>query len=231
MPSMLYQDESPCGSFKACGAAFDYLYNAQDHGLAIFRNVTGCKTLNITLPQKIKENPQLFVHQLEKATQIKALMLSNYQTNKLCETIVPEKLAAIAKSVSRVALNSFDLGNNRVSRFSDVLRRGFKLKELEIDYIDHSSTGSPYYKAKIVSYRDNCIVVREDTLSDTLRRLSDSIVSDLILREFSSHTDQNSQNLLRLSTRLSIIAKILNDQFIPSHFVSNLSDSTSVSRI
>lgn len=231
MSSMLYQTLSSGGSFKANGAGFYYSYDADENGLSVFRNISGCKTLNITLPKKIKNDPLLFVHQLEKATQIKALTLSNYTTIKLCETIVPEKLAAIAKSVSRLALNSFDLSNNDVGRFSNVLRRGFGLKEMDISYIDHSASGDPYYKAKIVTKKDNCIVVRDSSLPVTLKKLSDGIVSDMIMREFTSHTDQNSQKLLRLSTRISIISKILNESFIPERFLTNRIDSSSSSII
>jgi len=227
MSSMLYQTLGSCGSFKANGAGFYYTYNAEDNGLAIFRNISGCKTLNIILPRKIRDDPQLFVHQLEKATQIKALTLSNNTTIKLCETIVPEKLAAIAKSISRLALYSFDLSNNNAQRFSSVLQRGFGLKELDISYIDHAASGDPYYKAKIVTKKDNCLVVRDSSLPVTLKKLSDGIMSDMIMREFTSHTDQNSQNLLRLSTRISIISKILNKSFIPERFLANRVDSTS----
>lgn len=227
MSSMLYQTLGSCGSFKANGAGFYYTYHAENNGLAIFRNISGCKTLNITLPQKIKDNPQLFVSHLEKATQIRALMLSNNATIKLCETIVPEKLAAIAKSVSRLALNSYDLSNNNVDRFANILRRGFGLKELDISYIDHAASGEPYYKAKIITKKDNCLVVRDNSLPVTLKKLSDGIVSDMIMREFTSHTDQNSQNLLRLSTRISVISKILNESFIPERFLMNQTDSLS----
>lgn len=225
MGSLRYQEGGSLGSFEANGVSFNYSYDAQANNLTIFRNnCFECESLKIHLPEKIRNNPKLFVHQLEKATQIKALILSSNSTIKLCETIVPEKLTTIAKSVSRLALNSFDLGNNRISKFSDILRRGFGLKQLEISYIEHSSS-QPYYKAKIVSKRDNCVVVREDTIEETLKKLSESIVSDLIMRELSAHNDLNSQKLLNLSTRLSVIAKILNNEFIPSRFIANFDDS------
>lgn len=225
MSSLRYQEGGSLGCFEAIGVSFKYSYNATANNLAIIRrDCMGCESLNIQLPEKIRNNPKLFVHQLEKATQIKALILSSNTTIKLCETIVPEKLTTIAKSVSRLALNSYDLGNNRISKFSDVLRRGFGLKQLEISYIQHSSS-TPYYKAKIVSKRDNCVVVREDTIEGTLKKLSESIVSDLIMRELSAHNDQSSQKLLNLSTRLSVIAKILNNDFVPCKFIAKIDDS------
>lgn len=225
MGSLLYQGSGSSGNFEATGVSFSYLYDASANSLTILRKTClECESLNIQLPEKIKANPKLFVQHLEKATQIKALILSSNATIKLCETIVPEKLIAIAKSVSRLALNSYDLDNNRISKFSDILRRGFGLKQLEISYIEHPSS-QPYYKAKIISRRDNCVVVREDTIDETLKKLSESIVSDLIMRELSAHSDHNSQKLLNLSTRLSVIAKILNNDFIPSRFLTKFDDS------
>ncbi|MFP4312738.1 MAG: hypothetical protein ACLFR0_00305 [Alphaproteobacteria bacterium] len=225
MGSLRYQEGGSLGSFAVSGESFRYEYDADKNRLAITRKDCACDRFHIQLPEKIKANPRLFVHQLEKATQIKALILSNNQTIRLCETIVPDKLITIAKSVSRLALNSYDIGNNRISRFTDILRRGFGLKILEISYIDHNSSGQPYYKAKIVSQKDNCIVVREDTISDTLKKLSEYIASDLIIRELTAHSDHSSQKLLKLSTRLSVIAKILNDSFVPAKFMINQPDS------
>lgn len=230
MRSLRYQGGGSLGSFEANGVSFRYAYDAETNQLTIIRRDCNCDTFRIQLPEKIKTNPRLFVHQLEKATQIKALMLSNNQTVKLCETIVPEKLTTIAKSVSRLALNSFDIGNNRISKFSDILRRGFGLKTLEISYIDHESSGQPYYKAKIISQRNNCIVVREDTIAEALKKLSEHIATDLIMRELSVHSDQSSQKLLKLSTRLSVIAKVLNNNFIPHKFIQNIDDSQSITQ-
>lgn len=224
MEPLRHQIVSPCGQVEAWGAAFNYRYNPEENMLCVFRNESGCKTLNITLPTKIRTNPQLFIKQLEKATQIKALMLSNNMTLRLCQTIVPDKLSAIAKSVSKLALNSYDLSTDRINHFSKLVRRSYGLKEFEIAEIDNQASGS-YYKAKIVSCRDNFVIVREDTMPDTLKKLSEGILSDLIALEFSSRNNICSEQLLRLSTRLSVMSKIVNDAFIPEKYLSISTDS------
>ncbi len=221
-----YQKVDSCGDLTAQGAAFNYSYNALKNTLLVYRNENGCKTLSITLPLKIAGNPLLFIQHLEKATQIKALMLSSNETIKLCQTIVPEKLTAIAKSVSKLALNSYDLGTERITNFTKLIRRSYGLKEFEISYIDHESSGAkPYYKAKIVSCRDNCVVVREDTMHQILKKLSEKILSDLIALEFSSRNNNCSEQLLRLSARINVMSKIIDDRFDPANFVLILPDS------
>jgi len=224
MEPLRHQIVSPCGQIEAWGAAFNYRYNPEKNTLCVFRTESGCKTLNITLPAKIAANPLLFITQLEKATQIKALMLSNNTTLRLCQTIVPEKLSAIAKSVSKLALNSFDLSSGRIEKFSKLVRRSYGLKEFEISYIDNQASGS-YYKAKIVSCRDNFVIVREDNMPDTLKKLSEGILSDLIALEFSSRNNSCSEQLLRLSTRLSVMSKIVSDVFIPEKYLTISTDS------
>lgn len=219
-----YQETDSSGSLDAYGAAFNYNYVAQTNALNIYRNENGCKTLNITLPAKIAENPLLFITHLEKATQIKALMLSNHATIRLCQTIVPDKLSAIAKSVSKLALNSYDLSMGNTDKFSKLIRRSYNLKHFDITKIEHESSPHPYYRAKIVSCRDNCVVVREDNLPDTLKNLSEKILSDLIALEFSSRTNICSEQLLRLSTRLNVMSKIVNENFSPEKFLLILPD-------
>ncbi|MAE52143.1 MAG: hypothetical protein CMH27_10070 [Micavibrio sp.] len=228
MDPLRYQEASRCGSIEAWGAAFNYRYDSDGNTLRVFRNENGCKTLNITLPAKITADPLLFIRQLEKATQIKALMLSNNTTIKLCQTIVPDKLSAIAKSVSKLALNSFDLSTNRIEKFSKLVRRSYGLNEFEIAYIDHLTSGS-YYKAKIVSSRDNCVIVRQDDLATTLQDLSEGIIRDLIALEFSSRHNGTSEQLLRLSTRLSVMSKIVNEKFLPEKYLMSPPDSASFS--
>lgn len=222
---MGYQQTDSCGSLEAYGAAFNYSYIAQSNALNIYRNENGCKTLKITLPSKIAEDPLLFINQLEKATQIKALMLSNNHTIRLCQTIVPDKLAAIAKSVSKLALNSFDLSIGNTEKFSKLIRRSYNLKEFEIQRIEHDSSIQPYYKAKIVSCKDHCVILREDNLHQALKELSERILSDLIALEFSSKTNVCSEQLLRLSTRLNVMSKIVNEKFFPEKFLVILPDS------
>lgn len=229
MEPLRHQTVSSCGQIEAWGAAFNYRYAADKNTLCVFRNESGCKTLNITLPAKIKNNPQLFIKQLEKATQIKALMLSNHTTLKLCQTIVPDKLSAIAKSVSKLALNSFDLSTDRINNFSKLIRRSYGLKEFEIAEIDNQASGS-YFKAKIISCRGNFVIVREDTMPETLKKLSEGILSDLIALEFSSRNNVCSEQLLRLSTRLSVMSKIVNDAFIPEKYLAISADSALLGR-
>jgi hypothetical protein len=225
-----YQQIDSCGSLEAYGAAFNYSYVAHNNSLSIYRNENGCKTLKITLPAKIAANPLLFINHLEKATQIKALMLSNNHTVRLCQTIVPDKLGAIAKSVSKLALNSFDLSTGNTNKFSRLIRRSYNLKEFDINLIEHDAAIPAYYKAKIVSCKDNCVVVREDTLPDLLKNLSERILMDLIALEFSSRTNSCSEQLLRLSTRLNIMSKIVNDTFFPEKFLMILPDSAAKQR-
>lgn len=217
------QNVNVCDDVEASGAAFNYRYNAADNTLCLFRNENGCKTLKIVLPTKIAANPQLFIHHLEKATQIKALLLSNNATVRLCQTIVPDKLSAIAKSVSKLALNSFDISCNRIDKFTKMVRRSYGLKEFEIVHISHQDSGS-YYKAKIVSCRNHCVIVREDTIHQLLKSLSEGILSDLVTLEFSSN-NKCSEQLLRLSTRLSVMAKITNEKFLPENFIRIARDS------
>lgn len=225
--SFRYQIVGSHGDLEAWGAAFNYRYNAVGNALAVYRNESGCTTLNITLPAKIADNPLLFIQQLEKATQIRALMLSSNATLRLCQTIVPEKLTAIARGVSKLALNCYDLRTDRIEKFTKLVRRSYGLKEFEISHIGYEQSGTkPYYKAKIVSCRDHCVVVREDNIHSLLKRLSDGIISDLITLEFSSRNNHCSEQLLRLATRLSVMSKIIDDRFDPANFVMIQSDST-----
>ncbi|MFN3700374.1 MAG: hypothetical protein ACK4VI_02495 [Alphaproteobacteria bacterium] len=214
-----YQIADTHGSVEACGVSFSYKYNAEKNALQLFRNESGCKTLNITLPEKIRDNPLLFIHQLEKATKIKALTLSNNETLKLCQTIVPDKLSAIAKSISKLALNSYDLSMGQTEKFSRLIRRSYNLKEFEISRVNYDSGAPDYYRAKIVSCRDHCVIVREDRLDTVVKNLGEKILSDLITHEYSSRGNDCSQQLLRLAVRLNVMAKILNDNFYPEKFI------------
>ena len=219
--SLTNYEVDPSGDICAYGSAFRYQYDAVDNTLAIYRNISGCKTLRTKLPAKITTDPLLFIEHLEKATQIKALLLSANKTVKLCETIVPEKLSAIAKSVSKLALNSYDLKTDNLEKYSRLIKRSYGLAHFEIVRISYDKISDSYFKAKIISCKNNQVIVRDENLHRLLRKLSEKIISDLIPLEYSSRSNACTDQLLRLSTRLSVMGKIVDSHFFPEKYLES----------
>jgi hypothetical protein len=203
------------GSFEAWGVGFHYKYDAPSNSLSVFKPENAWGMLDISLPRKIEENPMLFVQHLEKVSQIKSLILSNNETVRLCETIVPDKLSAIAKSVSRLALSSFDARPEKLARFAKAMQRQYLLQSVEMNYINARDVKNAFFTASITTKKGNRTDASAASISLLLRELSEKIVRDLMTREFGSAHQGSADRLLVLSSRLSIISRILDENYTP----------------
>ncbi len=207
------------GSFEAWGVGFHYKYNAPANSLSVFKPENAWGMLDISLPRKIEENPVLFVQHLEKVSQIKSLILSNNETIRLCETIVPDKLSAIAKSVSRLALTSFDARPEKLARFARAMQRQYQLGSVDIQHKEASDPKNTFFRTMITTKAGHKTEASAPSLHGLLRDMSEKIVRDLMTHEFGASFQGSADRLLVLSSRLSIIARILDESYQPESFI------------
>ena len=203
------------GSFIACGVGILYKYTAQTHTLEIFRQQKRTYLFNLPLESISRERVSFLIEKLDKAAQIKALMISNHKTNNLTLTISADKLPAILQSAYRLAFYALDAKTGEWQKLAYTICNDFALKQFKIKRFICPSAGTAYVRAAIKTYRDNEVTVREKNLPVMLKRLSEKVMQDLIMVEFAYRHDSHAHQLVSLSSKLATLGRVLDPAYEP----------------
>ena len=210
---------SSCGSFLAWGAGFGYHYEAEHNSLNITHKETRLHLARVRLNRHMAENPKAFVEQLNKAHEIKALILSNNETIKLADTIDAKLVGGIIKNSARLAKCAHELSHHSFSNFSRRFIKEFEVKKLKIKTIKNNGEDQILFVARLQTLHNNSVCVRACTLEGLLSVLSERTLRDLITMEFGHQYQNSAFNLMRLSAKLSKIGNILDENFIPEKHI------------
>ena len=221
---MKYKDTCATGSFVAWGAGFEYQYLADLKALKVSRTAKDYTLAHLKFDRFISKEPRTFVQSLDKANQIKALMLSNNATNRLSDTIDEVRLGPLIKSSAHLSRHVFDLNFKNYSRFSRQLTKEFGLKHFKIKRFMSEDEEQAFFVARLQTQHNNSICVRGCTMEGLLSSLSDRTVRDLITMEFGHQFEDSAYKLLSMSTKLSAIGNILDENYEPKKHVNDKSD-------
>lgn len=214
---MKYEETCAQGSFKVWGAGFRYEYEAPNKLLNIAPLDEKRAIAHLKFDHHLSRNPLAFVEALNKTNQIHALMFSNNQTVNLADTLDVKRVASLIPTTARVSRFAFDLTNKNYSRFSSAFCKDFDLKSLILKKFRSDNSDTDLFLARMQTQSNNCINVRACTLSGLMSILSESTLSDLITMEFGHMSGRSAHKLLNAASKLSTIARILDENFIPEH--------------
>lgn len=213
---MKHKTEKSCGSFTAWGTGFNYEYDSNVKKLEIFHARTGSTLIYIDFDKQLSQDPAAFVAMLDKSCQIRALTLSNNTSIDLSETFEDQKLTPVLADTARLARYGFDLMHDNFDRFERYFCQDNTIQNMKIRRVRKYEAGSAFYSAQIETRQSNKVTVESPTLHGAMSKLSQKIVQDLIARELTSNFDVFAHTLLKTSSKVSILALILNEKFLPS---------------
>lgn len=203
------------GSFIAWGACFFYDYNAPNCELNIHVQEGEKPLVSLAVGKRLHKKIRKLIHYFDKAGQIKALMLSNSETINIAQTMELRRLRGISNTLFDHALFALDLDAGKPKRFTAMQAEIFDIKLFSIKHFICPKSSTAYYRASLKTHSDNELVGRSLTLHGILMTVSEKIISELIALEFNT-PNNSAQNLLSLSSRLSTISRVLNEEFYPS---------------
>ncbi len=219
---MRYRETCADGSFKAWGTGFRYEYQADINSLLVAHEKKDFAFAHLKFDKFIAQHPLRYVEALDKTHQIKALMLSNNSTVNLAETMDMSRVGALINSSARTSLHVYDLNFKNFSRFSRHFAQEFDLKHFKIKRFQSGSGENRFFVARVQTQHDNSVSVRACTLEGMLAALSERTMRDLITMEFGHQYQNSALSLLNLSTKLSTISNILDENFIPERLVRQI---------
>ena len=169
---------------------------------------------------------KVFVENLDRANQIKALIYSNNKTIDLTETIGSPRIGAILDSTASGSSYASALLEANFEEFTQRFVKDKGLKHMKIKKFLSNDRLSSFYVGRLQTMHDNSVSVRNCTLSGLMAALSEKIIRDLIPLECGHDFKSASQTLLRASSKLSFIGAILDKDFIPENALFNEKDHT-----
>lgn len=212
---MKYGKISSSGSFNAWGIGFHYDYDSELSSLSVGHVESKKPLLSIDFDSDLAKEAVFFVGTLEKATQVKALMLSNNKTADLSKIMDEIRLPAMLASAASLARYGFDLRRESFERFGEFFCKDFPLNALQIKKISGYDPNADFYSATLETKRRLSVSVSSQTLCGTMLSLSDGILRDILTREFGSSLNSTAHALLRTSAKLSTLSLLLNEDFKP----------------
>lgn len=219
---MKYRETCADGSFKAWGTGFRYEYQANINNLLVTHEKKDFAFAHLKFDKYIAQHPLRYVEALDKTHQIKALMLSNNGTVNLADTMEVTRIGALIKSAARISRHAYDLNFKNFSRFSRHFAEEFDLKHFKIKRFQSGNGENRFFVARVQTQHDNSVSVRACTLEGMLAALSERTMRDLITMEFGHQYQNSALSLLNLSTKLSTISNILDENFIPERLVRHV---------
>lgn len=204
-------------NISATGTGFRYYYDSTSQILEIADLKVRRKLVSFALSGYGIDNALLFITYLDKACQVKALMYSSHQTTSLPDIINHTKLASILESAAETAGFAHHLKLRHLDKFIAAFKSAFTMQDLIIQRIYADGPHREFFKAELETLSGNTAIGRSTTLNGALSRLAENIMRDLIAIEFGDHSKGSAHTLLRISSRLSLIARLLDDSFQPVH--------------
>ena len=203
------------GSFIACGVGIYYKYTARAKTLEIFRQLRRTYLFNLSLEHIERDDVPGLIRKLDKAAQVKALMISNHKTNNITDVIGADKMPALLQSAFKLAFYAHDAKAGNWPAFSLAITNDFALQQFKLKRFICPSAGSAYIRGAIKTFRDNEITVRAKNLEGVFKELSEKVMQDLILAEFAYRQDYQAHQLVSLSSRLAILSRIIDPAYYP----------------
>ena len=214
------------GSFIACGVGILYKYTVPTRTLEIFLRKNRTYLFRMSLEERDTSDIYKLIQTFDKAVQIKALMISNHQTNDITKTLGAEKLQAIINSAFKIAFYAFDAEMGEWEKFNLAMKTDFKLRKFRMKRLICPSAGTAYIRCGIETPRNNELTVRAKTTAEVIKTLSEGIIQDLIAVEFAYRTDSFAHQLVTLSSKLGTLARLLDANYNPAiHVIKSASDS------
>lgn len=212
-----YRITCPVGSLDVKGIGLRYIYSAPDNFLHICIDHKSCKPIfSIYCDRHLSKEILEFIFSIEKISKIKAIILSNHTSVDLTDTMMPQRLDGILDSICYIAQLNLYLEQKRYKKFSKELSYKYNLKDFNIKQFCCQQSGTSYYRALIQSGGGQEAVIRDVEISGLIRKLSESVIRDLIAREFGQNNDL-ANSLLMLSSDMSIMARLMDKHFIPEN--------------
>lgn len=210
-----FQQADQPGSLRACGVGLTYYYDIVQNRVLVYLDKKKSRLIKIQANENIKHDPKNYIRFFEKASQVKALIYSNHKSISLAETMDEDRLKSFLNTTHVLADTCLDLKNRSFEKFTQNLKALYKLDTIKLRQMHCNSTGSEYFRVSLKTKNNNEVVCRAMLLHGLLLTLSEKITRELIVAEFSM-SDQAAHNLLALSSRLSILSRIYNDDYVPS---------------
>lgn len=227
--ALKYRETSSQGSFVAWGIGFRYQYNSPDNVLDVIDDKRSKPLLYIDFDQTLSKNPFMYIENLEKTTQIKALMFTGNMTADLSDSFDDARLPSILEDSARLARFSFDLRQRRFHRFGHYFCESHGLKRLQIRKMQGTAMHEPFYIGKLSTPNNNAVSVRACSLHRLLKELGDATLRDLITAEYGHPFQSAAYDLLAVSSKLSTISHVLDEHFVPAQKIRPDSRDESVS--
>lgn len=204
------------GSFVAWGNGFRYNYEAGQNILSIAHLERQKVFTQLKFDRHLSRDPLAYVSTLDKTNEIKALMYSNNTTVNLADTMELDRMKAIIDITARISRYAYDLNGRDYDRFGGLFCADFSLKNLKIKQYNTRTAENLFLVARIQTMNNNSVCVRGCTAATLMAALSDRTLRDLITMEFGHRFDNSAQNLLNVSSKLSTLSRVLDENFIPS---------------
>lgn len=219
------QETCPSGSFRMWGVGLQYIYNAHTNELAIAYGRSKSLLLTLNLSDDLDLPPQIFASYLERSSQIKSLIMSNHQSINIAGQVDPKRLAPIVQSMTRLAKYACYFDLNLEHKFCESFASDYDFTKLLLHKLCCPRSRTHYYRARFISKNGHEALVRAPALIDALRALSENIMSNILPLELSTNY-KDLENLMAVSTRLSLLSKIMNESFSPQISLINVQQNT-----
>lgn len=214
---MKYQETNNNGSFTATGTAFLLEYEA----------ITGCLTVScarslqplhrLSFEGASCEDARSYVRFFEKTAQIMALKYSDNGSVNL-EYVFPEAmLLPVIKNIIQISTYALCLHKPDFVSFE----HRFLDDHPHIRGFDVQTTRTPggaiFYACRLSTKKGRIAASRSSTLHAALSYLSDKIVQDILVREFTYNRDGGVHKLMGTAATLLSLSLILNERFEPKN--------------
>lgn len=220
--TMKHREYGSCGSFTAWGVGLEYEYDAGFSALNIIHSRKNKPLMYVDCDERLAQEPLSFIAAMEKATQLNALVISNNKTIDLSEILEEQHLKTMLKAASYHAGYSCDLQRGAFNAFEERFCKAYCLHKICLNRSSAHIDRPRYYSAELKTNTQNSITSYGANLSSVIRSLSKKTVHDLVNTGFGHITDIEAQNLLAVSSNLSLISKILDKNFHPMHKIRQI---------
>ena len=227
MDDMFDDRELSNESFDVSGVGFHYNYNNKNKELSVTDIDTERLLTQWHLDDFLSRKPHSYVSLLEKATQIKALMVSNNRTVDLSKVMETHRMKHILKSVASLSHHAYDLKNLYLGRFGQRFAQENDLQSVKLKKFVSNNQENEFFIARVQTHNGNGICVRACTLTGMMAAMSDRTLRDLMTMEFGLKFENSAQRLLNASSKLSSLSFVLDQNFVPKSRVMD-SDSQKI---
>lgn len=208
------------GEFYAIGAGFGYYYNPIETALTVLDVKQKSPLLNMRLNQRMSEYPLSYVTALEKSAQIQALIFSNNKDINLTNILNGIQLKAMLETCAFFSEQSYLLKREKFNNFEMLFKDSYPIKSLNIQKRPGFQKDNYFYTAHLKTHENNHVKAQAGSVHRLLQELSEEVTRDFFEKEPSHLIQKNIQNVLAMTSNISMVSQILNDHFIPSAKIS-----------